>query len=281
MEANELNRRHNRLGVIAGAGELPIEFVRNAVSEGRDVEVFAIKRITDKSIQKYAITNWVNFGEVQKLINLMKERNVLDVVMLGKIEHYSLIFSFHRLDKRAKEFFNKLRDKRAKSILEAVLKEFELEGFNPIDPTPYLKSLLMPEGILNNIKPTEAELNDAKFGIEIAKSVAELDIGQTVVVKNRIVVAVEGLEGTDKCILRGGELGGENCVVCKVARRTQDMRYDVPVIGIKTLKSMKKAKAKLLAVESDRLFLLNKKEFIKTADNYGISVIGFKCKKDV
>ena len=270
-----------KIGVIAGSGELPIEFVKNAVSKGRNVEVFAIKRITDKSIQKYTKTNWVNFGEVQKLIDLMKERNISDVVMLGKIEHYSLIFSFHRLDKRAKEFFNKLRDKRAKSILEAVLKELELEGFNPIDPTPYLKNLLMPEGILNNIKPTETELNDAKFGIEMAKSIAELDIGQTVVVKNKIVVAVEGLEGTDKCILRGGELGGENCVVCKVARKSQDMRYDVPVIGVKTLKSMKKAKARLLAVESDKLFLLNKKEFIKTADNYGISVIGFNTNSKI
>ena len=264
----------NKIGLIAGSGNLPIEFAKNVYLQGKPLEIFAIKRITDKSIKNYGKTHWLNFGEAQKLIDLMKERNVKDVVMLGKIEHYSLIFSLHKLDKRAKEFFNSLKDKRAKTILEAVLSELEKEGFNPIDPTPYLKSLLMPKGLLNNIKPKEELLKDAYFGIKIAKKVADLDIGQTVIVKNQIVVAVEGLEGTDRCILRGGELAGEGTVICKVARKNQDMRYDVPVIGLKTLKSIKKAKGKLLAVESEKLFLLDRDEFIKTADKYGISVIG-------
>jgi DUF1009 family protein len=204
----------------------------------------------------------------------MKERNITDVVMLGKIEHYSLIFSLHKLDKRAREFFSALKDKRAKSILEAVLKELEKEGFRPIDPTPFLKDLLVPKGLINNVQPTKEELEDIKFGFEMAKQVADLDIGQTVVVKDKIVVAVEGLEGTDKCILRGGDLGGKGTVVCKAARKNQDMRYDVPVIGVKTLKAMKKAKARVLGIESGKMFLLNRNEFIKTADKYGISVIG-------
>ncbi len=264
----------DKIGLIAGSGELPLEFVKSAVKIGVPIEVFAIKKITDKSIQKYAKTHWINFGEAQKLIDLMKERNVSNVVMLGKIEHYSLIFSLHKLDKRAREFLFSLKDKRAKTILEAVLKELEKEGFEPIDPTPFLKHLLMPKGLINNIQPTKEQLEDVKFGFEIAKKIADLDIGQTIVVKNKIVVAVEALEGTDKCIIRGGELGGEGTIVCKSARKNQDMRYDVPVIGLKTLKSMKKAKAKVLGVESGKLFLLNKTEFIKTADKYGISVIG-------
>jgi len=263
-----------KIGLIAGSGELPIEFAKNVSKKGLPLEIFAIKRITDKSIQKYAKTHWINFGEAQKLIDLMKERKISEVVMLGKIEHYSLIFSLHKLDKRAREFFSALKDRRAKSILEAVLKELEKEGFKPIDPTPYLKHLLMPKGLLNNIHPTKEQLEDIKFGFEIAKQIAELDIGQTIIVKNKIVIAVEGIEGTDKCILRGGDLGGEGTIVCKSARKNQDMRYDVPVIGLKTLKSMKKAKAKVLGVESGKLFLLNRTEFIKTADKYGISVIG-------
>ena len=263
-----------KVGLIAGSGNLPIEFAKNVVSANKPLEIFAIKKITDKSIQRYGKTHWLNFGEAQKLIDLMKDRKIKDVVMLGKIEHYSLIFSLHKLDKRAKEFFSSLKDKRAKTILEAVLKELEKEGFNPIDPTPYLKSLLMPKGLINHIEPERKLVEDAIFGIEIAKKIADLDIGQTVVVKDKIVIAVEGLEGTDKCIIRGGELAGEGSVVCKVARKDQDMRYDVPVIGLKTLKSIKKAKGKLLAVESGKLFILDRDRFVKMADKYGISVIG-------
>ena len=194
--------------------------------------------------------------------------------MLGRIQHYSLIFSLHKLDKRAKEFLAKLKDKRAKTILEGVIKELEEEGFKALDPTPYLKNLLVEEGVINNIPLKDKFKADVEFGIKMAKEIAKLDIGQTVVVKDQIVVAVEGLEGTDKCIIRGGQLAGEETVVCKAARKNQDMRYDVPVIGLKTLDSMKKAKAKVLAVEAGKTYLLEKEKFIKKADSLGISVVG-------
>ncbi|WP_457621156.1 LpxI family protein [Persephonella sp.] len=264
-----------QVGIISGSGELPIEFARSASEKGIEVKIFAIKKITDKKIEQYGKTYWLNFGEAQKLIDLLKEENIKDLVMLGKIEHYSLIFSLHKLDKRAREFLSKLRDKRAKTILEAVMSELKEEGFNFIDPTPYLKNLLIEEGVIAGTAEDRL-INDAVFGLKIAKEIADLDIGQTVVVKNRIVVAVEGIEGTDRCIIRGGELGGEETVVCKVARKNQDMRYDVPVIGTKTLKSMKKAKARLLAVEAGKTYLLEREKFKKLAEKYGIAVIGFK-----
>ncbi len=265
-----------KIGLIAGAGELPVTFAKEVSQKNIPLEIFAIKNIADKKLEEYASVKWIHFGEAQKLIDLMKESEIKNVVMLGKIEHYSLIFSFHKLDERAKKFFSSLKDKRAKSILEAVIKELEGEGFSFIDPTPYLSSLLIEEGLLGNVKPKEQLIEDAKFGLKIAKEIAQLDIGQTVVVKDGIVIAVEGIEGTDKCIIRGGELGGEGTVVCKVARKNQDMRYDVPVIGPKTLKSMKKAKAKMLAVEAGKTFLLEKETFIKLADKYKIAVYGFK-----
>ncbi|WP_457625181.1 LpxI family protein [Persephonella sp.] len=265
-----------RIGLIAGAGELPVEFSKSAVSKGENLKIYAIKGITEKSIQNIAPTTWLYLGQAQKLIDKMKEDQIKDVVMLGKIEHYHLIYSIHRFDKRARDFFGQLIDKRAKSILEAVLKELEKEGFNPVDPTPYLSGLLFPEGHIAGPPPTENLIEDAKFGLKIAKEVAQLDIGQTVVVKDKIVIAVEGIEGTDKCIIRGGELGGEGTVICKVARRNQDMRYDVPVIGIKTIKSMKKAKSRLLAVEAEKTFLLQGDKFKELADKYSISVIGVK-----
>ncbi|NPA58217.1 MAG: LpxI family protein [Aquificae bacterium] len=266
----------SKIGLIAGAGELPVEFSKNAVAEGKDLQVYGIKGITDKKIQQIAPTVWFNLGEAEKLINRMKQDGIKQVVMLGKIEHFHVIRSIHRFDKRARRFFSQLKDKRAKSILEAVLKELETEGFKPIDPTPYLKSLLAPEGLIAGREPAENLMEDGRFGLGIAKEVAELDIGQTVVVKDGTVVAVEGMEGTDRCILRGGELAGEGSVVCKVARKNQDMRYDVPVIGTKTLKSMKKAKAKLLVVEAGKTFLLERPEVEKLADRYGISIIGIK-----
>lgn len=266
----------SKIGLIAGAGELPVEFSKNAVSKNKDLTVYAIKGITDKKIQKIALTKWLRLGEAEKLIKSMKEDKITDVVMLGKIEHYHLIHSIHRFDKRARQFFSQLIDKRAKSILEAVLTELKKEGFNPIDPSPYLSDLLVKEGIIAGDKIPDELLPDVEFGMKIAKEIAQLDIGQTVVVKDRIVVAVEGLEGTDECIIRGGELAGKETVVCKVARKNQDMRYDVPVIGIKTLKSMKKVGAKLLAVEAEKTFLLEKEKFTEYANKNKITVVGVK-----
>jgi len=267
----------SKIGLIAGAGELPVEFSKSAVSKGKQLKIYGIKGITDKKIQKIAPTQWLHLGQAQKLIDSMKNDRIKDVVMLGKIEHYHLLYSIHRFDKRAKEFFGQLMDKRAKSILEAVLNELKKEGFNPIDPSPFLSELLVPEGFIAGEKDLPKKLmDDAVFGLNIAKEIAQLDIGQTVVVKDKIVIAVEGIEGTDRCILRGGELAGEGTVVCKVARKNQDMRYDVPVIGTKTLKSMKKARSKLLAVEAGKTFMVERENFKNLAEKYKISVVGVK-----
>lgn len=269
-----------KIGLIAGKSDLPIEFAKSAKSQSKDLTIFALKSITDKQIEKYAKTYWINFGEAQKLIDLMHEEKITHFVMLGKIEHYLLIFSFFKLDKRAKEFLSKLKDKKAKTILEGVIKELEKEGFKALDPTPYLESLLLEKGLVNNVSLQEKYKKDVEFGIKIAKQIAQLDIGQTVVVKDQIVIAVEGIEGTDKCIERAGKLGGEGLVVCKSARKNQDMRYDVPVVGGKTLESMKKAKAKVLAVEAGKTYLINKEDLIKKADKLGISVIGINTEED-
>ncbi|GAB6073003.1 UDP-2,3-diacylglucosamine diphosphatase LpxI [Venenivibrio stagnispumantis] len=262
----------SKIGLIAGSGELPITFAKNC----NDVTIFAIKSSADKDIEKYGKTIWLPFGQAQYLINSLKENNIKKLVMLGKIEHKSIILNFHKFDKRAKDFLSKLKDKRAKTILTGIIKELEKEGFEFIDPTPYLKDLLIEENFIIDNGITEEIKKDIQFGIKIAKEIANLDIGQTVVVKEGNIIAVEGIEGTDQCILRAGELAGENCVVCKTARKNQDMRYDVPVIGIKTLESMKKIKAKALAVEAGKCYLLNKEKFIETANKYKISVVSVK-----
>lgn len=265
-----------KIGLIAGSGQLPVEFAKSALQNEEEIYIFAIKSSTDKNIQKYGKTFWFSFGEAQKLIDTLKENQIKNLVMLGKIEHSSIIFHFYKLDKRARDFLAKIKDKRAKSILYGIIQELESEGFNFIDPTPYLKHLIVEEGLVGNIKPDSQTLEDIKFGMYIAKEVAHLDIGQTVVVKDKVVIAVEGVEGTDRCILRSKELCGSGATVCKAARKNQDMRYDVPVVGLRTLENLKKIGAKALAIEAGKTYLLDRETFAKKADDYGIAVVGVK-----
>ncbi|MEJ5172673.1 MAG: UDP-2,3-diacylglucosamine diphosphatase LpxI [Hydrogenothermaceae bacterium] len=265
-----------KVGLIAGSGQLPLEFAKSVSETENQLYIFAIKSSTDKNIEKFGKTFWFSFGEAQKLIDTMKSLNVENLVMLGKIEHSSILFHFYKLDSRSREFLSKIKDRRAKSILYGIIEELEEEGFNFIDPTPYLRNLLVPEGVLTQIEPDDNLMEDIKFGMRIAKEIADLDIGQTVVVKDKVVVAVEGIEGTDRCILRSKDLVSEGVVVCKAARKNQDMRYDVPVIGMKTLENIKKVKGKALAVEAGKTYLLDRDVFLKKADQWGIPVVGVK-----
>lgn len=265
-----------KIGLIAGSGQLPVEFAKSASERGESVYICAVKSSTDKDIEKFGKTFWFSFGEAQKIIDTFRENDVSKLVMLGKIEHSSILFHFYKLDRRAREFLSKIKDKRAKSILYGIIQELEGEGFEFIDPTPYLRNLVVEEGLIGNIKPDRQTMEDIHFGMHIAKEVAQLDIGQTVVVKDKVVVAVEGIEGTDRCIIRSKELCGGGSVVCKAARKNQDMRYDVPVIGLKTLESLKKAGVKAIGVEAGKTYLLEKEMFIKKADKLGIAVIGVK-----
>ncbi|MGC8868124.1 MAG: LpxI family protein [Sulfurihydrogenibium sp.] len=265
-----------KVGLIAGWGDLPLTFAREAYENNQDLVIVAIKSSASKEIEKYGKTYWFSFTEAQKIIDTFKNENVKNLVMLGRVDHKSILFHFYKFDERAKRFLNSLKDKRAKSILHSIIQELEKEGFEFIDPTPYLKSIIVEEGFLVNDIKDENLKKDVEFGMKIAKEVADLDIGQTVVVKDGVVIAVEGVEGTDECIIRGGKLAGEGSVVCKAARKNQDMRYDVPVIGPLTLESMKKAKAKVLAVEAGKTYLLEKDKFIRKAKDYGITVLGVK-----
>lgn len=265
-----------KIGLIAGSGHLPLEFAKSVSKTNNQLYIFAIKSSTDRSIEKFGKTFWLSFGESQKLIDTMREHQVKDIVMLGKIEHSSILFHFYKLDRRAREFLLKLKDKRAKSLLFGIIEELEKEGFKFIDPSCYLSNLLVEEGVLTEVKPDEDVLKDIKFGMGIAKEVAHLDIGQTVIVKDGVVVAVEGLEGTDRCILRSKELVSEGAVICKAARKNQDMRYDVPVIGLRTIENARKIRARALAVESGKTYILDRPEVLKRANSWNIPILGVK-----
>jgi DUF1009 family protein len=198
--------------------------------------------------------------------------------MAGKVSKTLLYKSRIRPDLRAVKLLFSLKDKKDDSILLAITKELEEEGIHLLDITRFSRGIITPDGILTNNKPTDDEWKDVQFGWKIAKEIGRLDIGQTVVVKNQAVMAVEAIEGTDEAIKRGGKLAGSGAVIVKVSKPNQDMRFDVPVVGLTTLKAMIDVGAKVLAVESEKSIILNREKIIEDSKKAGISIVGYSGK---
>ena len=167
-----------------------------------------------------------------------------------------------------------LPDRRGDTILKAVADELSKNGIELVDSTTYMKPYLAAEGVLTKSRPSDKELADVEFGLKMAKVIAGYDIGQTVAVKDLSVIAVEAVEGTDNCIRRAGELGRGGIVVVKASSKDHDMRFDVPVVGMRTLEALREAKARVLAVEAGRTLLIDKDEMLRGADEAGIAVMG-------
>jgi len=259
------------IGLIAGNGNFPLIFIKQAKKSGESVTAIALFDETDKSIEQLADkTYWISVGQLSKLIDILKKENIRKCVMAGQVKHTKL-FSV-KPDLRAIALLAKLKSKTADAILSAICDEFQKEGIDFIPSNTYLSRFMPRPGVLTKIKPDKAQKSDIEFGYELAKNVAGLDIGQTVCVKDKSIVAVEAMEGTDRCIKRAGEVT-KNFTVVKVARPRQDMRFDIPVIGIKTVETLKEAGAAVLAVESEKTLLLEMDEVIKSADENGISIV--------
>lgn len=261
-----------RIGLIAGSGRFPLYFAEAAKMSGNEVIAIAVREETSPEIERIASqVHWFHVGEMQNMIDTFKEAGVNKMVMAGKITK-ALIFENIHPDKRLMELFKRVPNMTDTSLLGQISEEFVSEGIEVCDSTTFLSVLLPKKGILTERKPTEAEKQDIEYGYKIARIVADLDIGQTVVVKNRVTIAVEGIEGTDKAIMRGGELAHGDITVVKVARPKQDMRYDIPTVGVDTIHSLKNAGAKCLAFEAHRTLLLDREEVIKLANEAGISI---------
>ncbi len=260
------------VGLLAGKGKLPIEFLKSAAEKGREVTVFAIEGITDRKAESLSNrTFWIKPFKLGQLIKNIKTSGIEELAVLGKIEHRTA-FSLKNLDITAVKVLLSTKNKQPEELIKRVFQEIEKAGVRIIDPTPYLKHLLSEEGILTG-NPSREIIEDVTFGMEVAKKIASLDIGQTVVVKEGTVIAVEGMEGTDECIKRGASLAGKGFVVCKAARENQDMRIDVPTVGIETVKLVASLGGRAIAVESGKTFLLEKKRLLEEAKKLKISVI--------
>lgn len=249
---------------------------------GYRVVAIALKPLADKSLSPFADEFCeVGVGHLGKLIGILKKFNIRDVVMAGKVpkgllyKHKGSILP----DIRAIKLLFSLKDRSDDSIMLGIIKELEKEGIKLLKITTFTKNLLAPEGVLTKRQPKEGQWKDIEFGWKIAKEIGRLDIGQTVVVKDLAVMSVEAIEGTDEAILRGGELAGHEAVVIKISKPQQDMRFDVPAVGVDTLHVMKKTHADVLAIEADKSIIIDREKFIHEADRLGVTVVGVSSDK--
>lgn len=266
----------HKIGIVAGGGQFPLLFAEAARKAGREVVVVAHEGETDPALTDLADrTYWIKLGQLGKLIKHFKEEGIEETVLLGTITK-TKIFKDVWPDLRAMGLWNKIDTRQDDAILRAVADELEKDGIRVVESTIYLKELLFPKGVLTRKKPSSDQLDDIRFGWQIARATGNLDIGQCVVVRNRSVLAVEAIEGTDAAIKRGGILGKEKTVVVKLRKPNQDLRFDLPAVGPGTVKGMAAVKAAVLAVEAGQAVLFDREDLIMEADNAGIIVLGIE-----
>lgn len=263
-----------RIGLIAGNGRFPIIFADNARKLGYFVSAVAHEGETEPELEQHVDRiHWIKIGQFNKLIEMLKGDGVRQAVMLGGIKK-THVFTTVRPDFRALALAAKLIHLKDDDILRTVAEEIEREGIQIRESTFGLQGILVEEGTLTTREPNKKEWDDIRYGWEVGKQIGALDIGQCVVVKDRVIVAVEAVEGTDGAIRRGGELAREGAVVVKRCKPQQDLRFDLPAVGPRTIEVMETVKATVLALEAGRGILLDRDETIAKANRAGIAIVG-------
>jgi DUF1009 family protein len=268
-----------RLGLIAGNGSFPFLILDAARRLGHQVTVIAVQEEASRDLEAAAAASpradlhWVSLGQLSKAIELMKAAGVTQAVMAGQVKHVK-IFSGILPDRLLLSVLLRLRSKNTDALISAVADVLRDHGIELIDSTALITPLLAGEGTLTKRAPTDAERADLEFGYRMADTIAGLDIGQTIAVKDAAVVAVEAMEGTDVVIARAGRLAGAGVTIVKVAKPNQDMRFDVPVVGVATIDAMREAGASVLSVDAGKALMLDGADVIAAADAAGIAVVG-------
>ena len=269
-----------KIGIIAGGGQLPLLFAKAASQGGLEIFAAAHEGETDNELANLVNgLQWVRLGQLGRIIKFFKQQGVDKTVMVGSITKTN-IFRDIRPDLKGLGLWNKLNVKQDDAILRAVAEGLAKEGIEVVASTRYLPELLFPKGVLTKKKPTRAQQDDIRFGWQMARAVGDLDIGQCVVVRNQTVLAVEAIEGTDAAIKRGGMLGKEKTVIIKLRKPNQDFRFDLPAVGITTIDSLLEAKAAVLAVEAQHALLFDRETVVRLANKSGIVVVGVQEKKN-
>jgi DUF1009 family protein len=268
----------SRIGLIAGNGRFPFLALQGARGLGHDVTVVAIKEEAFADLEPAARDaradfHWVSLGQLGKCIKILKAAGISEAVMAGQVKH-AKIFSGIMPDFTLLSVITRLKARNTDALISAVADVMRAEGIELLDSTAFLQPLLAREGTLTERPPDEHEREDFAFGYGMADALAALDIGQTIAVKAKAVVAVEAMEGTDEVIARAGHLAGPGVRIVKVAKPRQDMRFDVPVVGIATVAAMQRAGATALSIDAGRTLVLDGPRVFTTANEAGITIVG-------
>ena len=266
--------RHETLGLIAGNGKFPFLFARNAHKKNIKVIAAAVKGDTSWWLRFFVEKiYWIGPGELQKLFEFFKREGVSRVIMAGQVHQRNLFDERVGMDEEARQLFAAMRDRKADTIFTAVADTLQREGIQLLDSLSLVKDYLASKGTLTRRGPTITELADIEFGRGIALAMGAIDVGQTVVVKERAIVAIEAMEGTDKTILRGGAIVRHGAVVVKMSKPAQDTRFDIPVVGPRTIRIMNRCRAQCLAVEAGKTLIIDREETTRAADKAGICIV--------
>lgn len=266
-----------RIGLIAGNGTFPLTFAKAARLKGYRIFAICVKKDTTRELNALVDKSiWLEVGEFRKMVEFFKAASVQEAVMAGQITPRRLFDKRVKWDKEFCALLANIENKKADTIFSSIADLLERQSIKLIDSTSFLSERELPKaGILTLRRPQERESADIVFGVDLARKIADLDIGQTIVIKNKCIVAVEAFEGTNSAILRAGRLVGKGAVAVKVSRPRQDMRFDVPVIGPKTILVMKRAGLSAIGIEAGKTLVLESEKTISLADKFNIAIVCF------
>ncbi|MFH1934174.1 MAG: UDP-2,3-diacylglucosamine diphosphatase LpxI [Pseudomonadota bacterium] len=268
-----MSEKRKILGLIAGGGQFPLMVAEAARKSGFHVVAVAVSGETEPSLSdKVEEIVWIKLGQLGHLIKAFKKNGVQKALMAGTITKKRM-FENIRPDLKGLAVMSRLAIFHDDNILRSLANELTEEGIEIVSSTTHLPELIAPPGCLTRRRPSKSEKEDIYFGWEVAKELGRLDIGQSVVVRSKTVLALEAIDGTDETILRGGRLAKKNAVVVKVSKPDQDLRFDVPSVGLETVKVMSQVKASALAVEAGKTLLFDRSEMVEYADRAGIAII--------
>ncbi|MFP4472844.1 MAG: LpxI family protein [Candidatus Omnitrophota bacterium] len=264
------------IGLIAGNGKFPFLLARAARKQGIRVAAAAVKGDTSFLLRACVDKiRWFRVSELREAFEYFRQNGVSKVIMAGQVSQRNLFDPRVQSDPQLKEFFSALQDRKADTIFSAVVDFLAEHGLQVLDSTLLLEAFLAPRGTLTRRGPTPEHISDIEFGRTIAKAMGGLDVGQTVVVKEKAIVAIEAMEGTDRCILRGGRIAREGAVVVKTSKPQQDTRFDVPVFGPRTIRNMIRSRCACLGVEAGKTLVIDRQKCVKIADKAGMTIVCF------
>lgn len=260
-------------GLIAGDGLLPVKMAQHAKENGMEVIAISLSADNYNDLKKYCSKVYSCApGEASKAEKILQDEGIKQLTFLGKV-HKGLLLKRPKFDFRAVGILKDAMRLNDDKVMILIVEELAKIGVTVLDQTIFIKNLMIPAGVLGSCQPQQSQIDDVNYGYWLAKEMGKLDIGQSVVIKNKMVMAVEAIEGTDRCIIRGSQIAKRDAVVVKVAKPAQDKRFDIPTIGLRTLQVMKKHKAKLIAVEAGETIIVDQEEVVKFANKHNITIM--------